>query len=336
MWQKDWKENDKNSGINHENYANFTIQRESWVSKSLESVVKKKMQSIIQTYIVKDASRQINICDLTIERTMKRVKLLSVYGPTIFDEACIDPILTMTKDILPRFKVSNTVNRMVMRVASSEPPPPATDLKVPPPMNLLLALCSSDAFPDSRNFTLDEVIGTEHLYNVFSTYLQDNNRHVENLHCIRKIDIFEELMKMNCEKEATDEAWQIYRYFVAQGAAFFVPLPSLDRKSLMLSMAVPVKQMFVLVRNAAYGILKSDFTQFTYTSEYKDFPKLMRDLKIVREDPKGRVMSFISVSVESPHPTQSGRTKKGSITSLIHSSSEGPIKRRILSCVHLV
>lgn len=39
----------------------------------------------------------------------------------------------MKKDILPRFLLSSVFRRMVEHVAMWEPPPPASDLKVPPP-----------------------------------------------------------------------------------------------------------------------------------------------------------------------------------------------------------
>ena len=51
----------------------------------------------------------------------------------MFEEACLDPIKTMQKDILPRFLLSPVFRRMVEDVAMWEPPPPASDLKVPPP-----------------------------------------------------------------------------------------------------------------------------------------------------------------------------------------------------------
>ena len=66
----------------------------------------------------------------TFNRTTRQVHL---YGPEVFEEACLDPIKTMKKDILPRFLTSSVFRRMVEDVAMWEPPPPASDLKVPPP-----------------------------------------------------------------------------------------------------------------------------------------------------------------------------------------------------------
>jgi hypothetical protein len=50
-----------------------------------------------------------------LRKMKKRIKFLHLYGPAIFDEALIDPILTMHRDLLPRFEVSDTVNKMVRR-----------------------------------------------------------------------------------------------------------------------------------------------------------------------------------------------------------------------------
>ena len=147
LWPKDWRDVDINVENTENKVENFNSNHNAnynenckencnenlssdkiWRSTVSKEVAEEYVEAIFSKYLHDDAQTQVCISKDRIERTMKRVKLLSVYGPTIFDEACIDPILTMTKDILPRFKVSNTVNRMVMRVASSEPPPPATDL----------------------------------------------------------------------------------------------------------------------------------------------------------------------------------------------------------------
>jgi hypothetical protein len=127
-------------------------------------------------------------------------------------------MLTMKKDILPRFRVSDIVSKMVMRVASCEPPPVATELYVPPPMDILLAVSTIEDFPDGRNFSLDEIIGCQHLYLVFLEVLEKQKLDdLYKLLFVRKIDIFEELMAMKCLNEATNQAWEIFRYFITEG-----------------------------------------------------------------------------------------------------------------------
>ena len=280
LWSNDWREIDSSVEINSENLSEQSLNCDLWVSNLPKDVIHSKIESILSKYLRDDAQHQVCISKCLIARTLKRAKLLHLYGPSIFDEACMDPILTMERDVLPRFRKSDIVNTMVMRVASCEPVPPAKDLNVPPPENLLLHLCPAEAFPDTRCFTLDELIGSQHLYDSFLTFLQNISKEKGNkLLCIRKIDIFEELMHMNCVKEATEEAWQIYRYYVAQGAAFEIPISSVELVELMVSLAVPKRDMFVSVRQSAYVNLTSYFSAFVKTAAYRGLSKLMRDLK---------------------------------------------------------
>ena len=331
-WGVDWRDNDTRSEIDDDNVPEDLKKDDVWTSNVSKELASTKIESILCRYLRDDAQYQVCISKCLIARTLKRAKLLHLYGPSIFDEACNIPILTMNKDVLPRYLVSDTMQNMVVRVASCEPVPPAKDLNVPPPENLLLHLCSVEAFPDTRCFTLDELIGSQHLYDSFLTFLQNISKEKANkLLCIRKIDIFEELMHMNCVKEATEEAWQIYRYYVAQGAAFEIPIPSLDRKYLMLSLAVPKKKMFSLLRTTAYLNIKADFEILVTTPEYKEFPKLMRDMKAELD------LSFkpLISPADFRHRSSSHVMKNGNFSPINAVKGEGPLTRRILSTVHL-
>ena len=331
-WGVDWRDNDTRAEIDDHNVAENLIKEDIWTSNVSKEVASIKIESILCKYLRDDAQYQVCISKCLIARTLKRAKLMYLYGPSIFDEACNIPILTMNKDVLPRYLVSDIMQNMVVRVASCEPVPPAKDLNVPPPESLLLHLCSADAFPDTRCFTLDELIGSQHLYDSFLTFLQNISKEKGNkLLCIRKIDIFEELMHMNCVKEATEEAWQIYRYYVAQGAAFEIPLSSLDRKYLMLSLAIPKKKMFSVLRKTAYMNIKSDFEILVTTPEYKEYPKLMRDMKA---ELALSVKPLVSPS-EFRHRSSSHVMKNCNFSPTHAVKAEGPLTRRILSTVHL-
>ena len=69
---------------------------------------------------------------------MKRIKLFHLYGPEVFEVACLDPIKTMRKDILPRFCRSPIFETMIQRLSSCDPPPPAIALHVPLPVRYSL------------------------------------------------------------------------------------------------------------------------------------------------------------------------------------------------------
>jgi hypothetical protein len=98
----------------------------------------RKINEIVSKYFSEDSNTQVCIAESTIKKTAKRIKLLHLYGPMIFEEACIDPTETVEKDIWPRFRLSESVDRMVMCIASCEPLPPATELIMPSPGQFLL------------------------------------------------------------------------------------------------------------------------------------------------------------------------------------------------------
>ena len=331
-WNTDWRDLDIKVQMENDTISEELIDNDVWISNLEKEIASKRIESILSKYLRDDAQNQVCVSKCVIARTLKRVKLLYLYGPSIFDEACNIPILTMNKDVLPRYQVSDIMHNMIVRVASSEPVPPGRDLNVPPPENLLLHLCSAEAFPDTRCFTQDELIGSQHLYDSFLTFLQGISKEkADKLLCIRKIDIFEELMHMNCTKEATEEAWQIYRYYVAQGSAFEIPIPSLDRKYLMLSLANPKKNMFTLLRETAYLEIKADFDVLSNSQEYREFPRLMRDMKAEIDAQFRPLVSPCNLRARS----QSYIKRTGVTSPVLLAKGDPPLSRRILSTVHL-
>jgi hypothetical protein len=197
-----------------------------------------------------------------------------------------------------------------MRVASCEPPPhapSAAEFTPPPPENLLLNISTVDSFPDARRFSLDQVIGCGDLYIVFLEFLRKVNVRTDRLYCIRKIDIYVELMTMQCEKEATEQAWHIYRYYIMQYAVCEVIIHELERKRVMFSLAELKKDLFEHSRGIAYGLLKEDFKSFTETKEYTDLAMNLREKKLNNLNRKKSTVIPItptekkqSVSLKSP------------------------------------
>ena len=61
--------------------------------------------------------------------------MLHLYGPHVFEEAVIDPIKTMKKDVLPRFVVSDICMELINNLALCEPLPGEDQLQVVAPSN---------------------------------------------------------------------------------------------------------------------------------------------------------------------------------------------------------
>ena len=295
-WPMDWKELDRQvmsheklQGVRDskriqdfgdtENVQGKILREGIWPSLTDKTAAMKRAGEIVQDFLSNDSLTQVCISEIFIRRTMKRIGLLHLYGPEVFEEACLEPIKTMRKDILPRFLVSEIASRMVFNVASCEPKaPPASDLIVPPPDSRLLT-CSLELFRTSRLFDLDEVINCLYLYNEFFAFLK-KCQSSENLICVRMIIIFEELISVLNLFAAGVQAWKIYQYFVAPGAAYEVSIHHIHRKHVMVGMAEPKKGMFDYLYRSSYEMLKVNFETFTSTDQYAGLGRLMREQKV--------------------------------------------------------
>lgn len=310
-WITDWKEIDLKSKVSVENtgdnVAPSTAETEPdriiWDSAVNQSTATTKAQLIFSKYLKENASNQVSTSDCVLKRAEKRMTLMNLYGPTLFDEVWMDHLTTLEKGIFPRFKISSISEDMVIFVALCEPPPPPppVELKIPPPGNLLLVLSSFDSLSDERKFTLDEIIGCEYLYLRLLEYLHTHNRKESSsntLKCIRKIDIFEQLMYMNCVRDATSQATEILRYFVIEKSVHEVKIPKKVRNHIMMSSADPKKGMFDTLRKLAIEILKIEFNIFKDTSAYYELAPGMRGLQIEMEKsspPPSTIQKFHSL-----------------------------------------
>jgi hypothetical protein len=95
------------------------ISSSGWPSTVDKKVVVRSINSILKTYINSGAISEVCISEDFLRKMKKRIQFFRLYGPAIFDEALTDPILTMKTDLLPRFKVSDTVNKMVRIILCS-------------------------------------------------------------------------------------------------------------------------------------------------------------------------------------------------------------------------
>ena len=291
VWNSDWKLIDITTKISDGNTVDDVISSGAetehgqglWDSTVNQSTANLKAEFVYSKYLKEEANNPVCTSNCLRSRTEKRMKLLNLYGPTLFDEAWIDHIKTLEKDIFPRFKTSAIAEEMNLFMALCDPPPPAIELRIPPPGNLLLMISSIDSFSDARKFTLEEIIGCEGLYLRFLDYVQTHKGKEKNssaLKCIRKIDIFEQLMYMNCVRDAADQANEVFKYFVIEKSAHEIIIPHKDRNQIMMSSAVPKKGMYDKLRNVAIEILKIEFNVYKDTSAYYELAAGMRSQKI--------------------------------------------------------
>mmetsp|Transcript_29453 Transcript_29453/g.28168 ORF Transcript_29453/g.28168 Transcript_29453/m.28168 type:complete len:410 (-) Transcript_29453:199-1428(-) len=277
MWSASWRDIDSEVENSEKEGKLFS---DTWNSEVNMMAIKTNIDSILHEYIFDHAQHQVCISKCFISKTMKRIDLLNLYGPHVFEEAVLDPIKTMRKDVLPRFFQSNDYDAMIFNLASCDPLPPASSIRQTPPRKHVLNNNPLEYFTVDRKFTLEQMLIAEVLYHFFRVYLERIHAS-ENLLCVRMIDYYDELIKKTETKEEAGEiAWMIYQYFVAPGSAFEVSTMHADRKILMESLSMLKIGMFSRVRKTAYVVLEVNFVLFQGSKEYNELGLIMRTVKL--------------------------------------------------------
>ena len=92
------------------------------------------MEYIKKQYLIPDKSKyEICISEKMLGNTLRRMKEYRIYGPEVFKEACIDPMNTLIKDILPRYVSSDTYKDMLYYRKILKILPVASTLNITPP-----------------------------------------------------------------------------------------------------------------------------------------------------------------------------------------------------------
>mmetsp|Transcript_27848 Transcript_27848/g.28100 ORF Transcript_27848/g.28100 Transcript_27848/m.28100 type:complete len:361 (+) Transcript_27848:54-1136(+) len=278
VWSKGWREIDAEVKDRVLNFDDGSPEKAWPSSKINRKAVVESMQQIVDDFISRSAPNEICISRQIADNTLERVQMIDLYGPEVFTEATYDPLKTIRKDILPRFRVSHLYNEMIMRINSINPLPTASELKVPPPEKRIIDEETNikNFFPE-RQFELYEFMECEILYSELLMFLQKSVSS-ENLLCLRMISIFEDKFLDGDTQGAEDDAWTIYRFFIAAGAAYEISLKYVHRKILMQSMALPTVDMFEEVKRSSHSSLKRDFESFKDTPKYIGLSTMLHDM----------------------------------------------------------
>lgn len=201
-----------------------------------------------------------------------------MYGPDVFTEACLDPIKTLRRDILPRFKKSDIFQTMSQRKLQMTQLPPASALVVPAPALGLEALDESKDFTVTRRFSLEEMLVFGPLYLEFLEFLQ---RRVcsECLLCSRLIAVYEEHMRVMDYSVGNELAWTVYMFFIAPGAAFEIFSATTERNDILRHLAKPHQDLFRDLKQQTSIMLQSQFASYTSTPEYKNLGVFLLEKK---------------------------------------------------------
>jgi hypothetical protein len=287
---KDWKAIDKDVGL-----ANLPVAEVGQVPHLLKELQSKKIlwpSSIVsrsevehkvlwiwETFFSSTGTHEICVPHHVLQNTIKRIFLLHIYGPKAFEEALLDPLKTLKRDIYPRFIVSDLASEMRSRITSISLLPPAHLLMVSPPAEPKVCAKLTDEEQIDEllvKMELPEVLIDNILYEAFLSYLQTIVSS-ENLLCVRMIEYFKELTPDSMTTkggslsssinnyyrfESINQAWLIYLYFVHPGSAYEVGLSHRRRKEVRLSMANPTRNMFDRLEKSAMEAVKVHFRNF--------------------------------------------------------------------------
>lgn len=202
LWSRAWQEVDKDvptgdpvslTQLMHSIHAAEAVHKMRWsMVEKLCVEAERAAQRVYALYIADDAPTQICMSTKVYRNTLHRMNQLALYGPDVFAEACLDPILTLCKDIMPRFIKTDIYRDYKQRLLECASLPLSSSLSVSAPAVDLGLYAESDKLP-TRRFTLEELLREGFLYGEFLDFLK---RRVcaENLQCYRLIVIYEDAM----------------------------------------------------------------------------------------------------------------------------------------------
>jgi hypothetical protein len=288
------------------------ITDELWPSQILSrEAVAENIISIWDTFLAGTRESRYWICipSTVLLNTMRRIKMIHIYGKEAFMEALIDPIKTIEKDIYPRFLLSAEYRLLVASLKTLETPALARNLKLTKPPFLIFQRYQ---FKEIQNnlvqFTLNDLIEDQVLYTEFLKYLEKIVSS-ENLLCIRAIKIFQDSFssttsststtstprpsststptpapkprprtptlpsmssKENRENTISENAWLVYRYFIASNSPYEISISYRKKKEVMRQLANPHFHLFDSIEQSVLSALKVHYASYILTKEYRD------------------------------------------------------------------
>lgn len=282
------------------NSPNF-IHKDTWPSEIVNrDAVQAHLIYIWDTFMHQESKYWICLPYNLFISTLDRINSVHIYGPNVFNDALLDPAKTIQKDIYPRFLHSQEYKLMKKYVEIIKNPPMARDLKLTDPkMAIVFKRYSLNALQrNDVKYTLRDLTDDAILFPHFMKYLQQVFSN-ENLLCVRAIAIFKESIDIKTQREkdkfkkkkdvpdrkrssvtvvdddkrdikeiVMENAWIVYRFFIAPLSPFEVSLSYHYKKDIMRSLANPSRNMFDEIENSAISALKTHYNNFLHTKQF--------------------------------------------------------------------
>ena len=281
----------------------------AWPSRIvIRDWVEKDVVRLWNKYLSNDSPNQICMPSKVLINTIKRLKLLHIYGPRVFDETLIDPQKTLGRDILPRFVNSPIYQDMRKRLSGLLELPEGSSLEAPSPdlSRITPARC---AFLNISTAMEDRLVYDELLAYMQSLYASENilaTRLIRIYRAMWSTDILPPGMGVSVKagngpgspgksplltpltsdsstifrrsktpqelQDIAEFAWTIYNFCIAPGSAFEVCISIRQSKDIMWKLAIPTADMFDKAEMSALVTVREHFNAFKRS---KWFPVLI-------------------------------------------------------------
>ncbi len=284
-WKKRWIELDieVENIFECDNYDN----QEEWPSSLVsEDHARILIRNIWKSFIDVNGEYAISIHSNVANRIQNRVRHLHIYGPYIFDESLQDIIRYVHREIRPLFIKSKQYNTMKKRYKELHTCTINT-FQIPYPPGNITMYSNEEDLPDDRLFTLDEILNCSFLFEYFYDFML-HKMTIENLFCFRFITIFKSHFIIGIDKchypsnYSEEDAWKIYKYFIAPKSPYEISVRGDIRKLIELDLASPKYETFDEVAKSVQLALRLEFAEFKMTKSYMDLSRVARQECIER------------------------------------------------------
>ena len=281
-----WEQIDTNIKIKSIEFANFKTfficDESEWNSTIIPyENVKNEITNIWETYLSSNAENQICIPSNVLSNTKRRLELLHLYGPYVFDETLIDPIKTLKRDVLPRFLISSYYKELLNRISYIRVLPTIDEIIIPNPTNSDIISWEINEITaiNLQNLDLSVYLNDYLLYSSLLSYFKSIVSS-ENLLCLRLIyyykEIYDTIILIKEKQEIINNiAWNIYLYFIANNSVYEISLNYRYKKLIMLELANPSYNIFTILEKSLISLIKINLDNY-YNSKY--FNCLINDI----------------------------------------------------------
>lgn len=272
------------------------IARDKWPSSKVDACsVEDMVTTIWNNFISDNAPSQICMPSGVLLRTMLRLQKFHVYGQDVFQEMLEDPMKTIVRDIQPRFKTSDWMLKLRIRVEEFHACDLTNQISIPPPPYTIHNKFTVKELKQTTKptYTLADFLGDKILYSEFLRHL---NRAVcsENLRFIRALAVYAENINSPDAANkvfAVEFAWKIFRSFIAVGSLYEISVSDRMRHDILRDMAQPMATTFQEAEKITMDSLKILFEQYKSCDSYQNINTTIlekRPMSVAEREKKAR------------------------------------------------